>query len=76
MTPTPFTYPYGAMCAEALPIIKELGFRATFTCESRINRITRDAGCLYGLGRYLRPADSTSDAYFDRIFSAVEKAKK
>jgi hypothetical protein len=76
VTPTAFTYPYGAMCDEALPIIKALGFRATLTCESRVNRITRDAECLYGLGRYLRPADSASDAYFDRIFSAVEKAKK
>lgn len=76
VTPTTFTYPYGAMCAEALPIIKELGFRATFTCESRVNRITRDADCLYGLGRYLRPAGTSSTAYFDRIFAAVDKAKK
>lgn len=76
VTPTTFTYPYGAMCAEALPIIKELGFRATLTCESRVNRITRDADCLYSLGRYLRPAGVTSKAYFDRIFAAVDKAKK
>ncbi len=76
VTPTTFTYPYGAMCDEALPIIKELGFRATLTCESRVNRITRDAQSLYGLGRYLRPAAVTSEAYFDRIFTAVEKAKK
>lgn len=75
-TPTAFTYPYGAMCDEALPIIKELGFRATLTCEGRINRITRDADCLYGLGRYLRPSGTTSNAYFDRIFAAVDKAKK
>ena len=74
VNPTTFTYPYGAMCDEALPIIKELGFRATLTCESRVNRITRDADCLYGLGRYLRPAAITSEAYFDRIFTAVEKA--
>lgn len=76
VTPTTFTYPYGAMCDEALPIIKELGFRVTLTCESRVNRITRNANCLYGLGRYLRPAGITSKAYFDRIFTAVDKAKK
>ncbi len=76
VTPTTFTYPYGAMCDEALPIIKELGFRATLTCESRINRITRDADCLYGLGRYLRPAGVTSEAYFNRIFAAVDKANQ
>ena len=67
VTPTTFTYPYGAMCDEALPIIKELGFRATLTCESRINRITRDAECLYGLGRYLRPSGIDSDAYFAKL---------
>ena len=76
VTPTTFTYPYGAMCDEALPIIKSLGFRATFTCESRVNRITREADCLYGLGRYLRPSGTPSEAYFERIFAAVDKAKK
>ncbi len=76
VTPTTFTYPYGAMCDEALPIIKALGFRATLTCESRVNRITRDAACLYGLGRYLRPSAIASETYFDRIFTAVEKAKE
>lgn len=76
VTPTTFTYPYGAMCAEALPIIEQLRFRATLTCESRVNRITRDADCLYGLGRYLRPAGVTSKAYFDRLFAAVDKAKE
>ncbi len=76
VTPTTFTYPYGAMCDEALPIIKDLGFRATLTCESRINRITRDRECLYGLGRYLRPSGITGKAYFSKLFAAVEKAKK
>ncbi len=51
VTPTTFTYPYGGMCQEALPVIKALGFRATLSCESRVNRITRDAECRYALGR-------------------------
>lgn len=67
VTPTTFTYPYGAMCDEALPIIKDLGFRATLTCESRVNRITRDAECLYGLGRHLRPSGIDSAAYFAKM---------
>lgn len=75
VTPTAFTYPYGAMCDEALPIIEELGFRATLTCESRVNRVTRQADSLMGLGRYLRPDGTDSAAYFDRIFAAVDKAK-
>lgn len=76
VTPTAFTYPYGAMCDEALPIIKDLGFRATLTCESRVNRLTRDADCLYGLGRYLRPSGIASDAYFSKLFAAADKAIK
>lgn len=58
--PTTFTYPFGAMCEEALPVIEEMGFRATLTCESRINRITRSPDCLMGLGRYLRPSGKSS----------------
>lgn len=73
VTPTAFTYPYGAMCAEALPVLKELGFRATLTCESRINRVTRQADSLMGLGRYLRPSGEDSKTYFDRIFKQAEK---
>ena len=74
VTPTTFTYPYGAMCPEALPVIEEIGFRATLTCESRVNRITRDPACLMGLGRYLRPSGTSAAAYFSRIFAAVESA--
>ena len=76
VTPSAFTYPFGAMCDEALPIIEELGFRATLTCESRVNRVTRQADSLMGLGRYLRPDGTDSKTYFDRIFAAVDKAKK
>ena len=76
VTPTTFTYPYGAMCHEALSVIEQVGFRATLTCESRINRITDQAECLMGLGRYLRPSGTDSKTYFDRIFRSVEKAKK
>ena len=76
VTPSAFTYPFGAMCDEALPIIEELGFRATLTCESRVNRVTRQADSLMGLGRYLRPDGTDSKMYFDRIFAAVDKAKK
>lgn len=44
-TPTAFTYPYGAVSRESLPILRELGFQATLVCESHINAITRDPEC-------------------------------
>lgn len=73
--PNTFTYPYGAVCDEAKPVIRELGFRATLRCESRINRITSDPECLYDLGRYLRPAGTPSATYFNKIEAAVKAAQ-
>lgn len=66
-TPTAFTYPYGAVSRESLPILRELGFQATLVCESHINTITRDPECLYGLGRYLRPPKTSSAVFFEKI---------
>ena len=62
-----FVYPFGAISDASLPILKELGFQATLTCEEKINYITKDADCLYGLGRYLRPAGMSSEEYFKNI---------
>lgn len=73
-TPTTFTYPYGAMCEEARQVIRELGFRATLCCESRVNRITRQPSCLTELGRYLRPAGISTAAYMEKMDSARQKA--
>ena len=66
-TPTAFVYPFGAVSSESLPILKELGFQVTLICESHINAITRDPECLYGLGRYRRPAKTGSEAFFKKI---------
>lgn len=73
-TPTTFTYPYGAMCEDARQVIRELGFRATLCCESRVNRITRQPECLTELGRYLRPAGISTAAYMQKIDAARQKA--
>ena len=64
--PTTFTYPLGAVSRESLPILKDLGFRATLVCESRTNVITRDPDCLYSLGRYLRPSGPDAARYFTK----------
>ena len=71
-TPTAFTYPFGAVSKEALPILKELGFQATLVCESRINHITKSPECLFGLGRYLRPAGIESAAYFSKTVKLAD----
>ena len=65
--PTAFVYPFGIVSKESVPVVKKLGFRASMNCENRINVITRDPECLYGLGRFLRPAGIASGGYFRRI---------
>lgn len=41
-TPNTFTYPFGAISKDSLNIIKKLGFKASLSCESGINFISKD----------------------------------
>lgn len=68
ITPTAFVFPFGAISDSALPVVRQMGFRCYVTCESRMNRITRDPECLFGLGRTLRPPGTTSEAFFQKLF--------
>jgi hypothetical protein len=52
--PTAFTYPFGRISDESIPIIKKLGFKASLTCDYGINIITKDPEKLYGLKRIAR----------------------
>lgn len=65
--PNTFVYPFGAVCPEAVGIVKSYGFRASVTCQYKMNTITRNPDCLYGLGRYLRPTGISSEKYFEKI---------
>ena len=65
--PTAFIYPFGEVSKESLPVLKEIGFRASMTCEEKWNLITKDPGCLFGMGRFLRPEGLSSNAYFKKI---------
>ncbi len=54
--PTCFTYPFGGISNSSLDIIKELGFKASLSCEEGINKITKNPNSLYLLKRYNRPS--------------------
>ena len=56
VTPTCFTYPYGAVSEASQGVLEEMGFAASLSCEERTSVLTRDPACLWLLGRYLRPA--------------------
>jgi peptidoglycan/xylan/chitin deacetylase (PgdA/CDA1 family) len=66
-TPTAFIYPFGEVCGDSLPVIKSLGFKASMTCQYKMNYITKNPDCLYCMGRYLRPSGISSEKYFQKI---------
>ncbi len=66
-TPAAFTYPYGFVCRESVPVLKELGFVCSFTCCEQPNYIVQDSTCLYGLNRYNRSSSVTTEAFFERV---------
>lgn len=65
-TPTAFTYPFGILSKESFPVVRSIGFRASLTCEERVNDITRDPESLYLLGRFLRAPGESSAAFFTK----------
>ncbi|MBE7032242.1 MAG: polysaccharide deacetylase [Ruminococcaceae bacterium] len=61
-TPNTFTYPFGSVSNASFEIIRELGFKASLSCESGMNKISRDPECLYMLKRYLRTPKKSAEA--------------
>lgn len=56
-----FAYPYGSLEPLAEPILKRQGMLATLTSEEHVNRLSRDAGCLYLMGRLNRSGFLTTE---------------
>ncbi len=67
LTPIVFSYPYGYVCRESVPVLRELGFQCSFTCYERPNDIIQDPDCLFGLDRYNRSGLTTTEEFFERI---------
>lgn len=53
-TPLCFTYPFGSVSEASFPVLKEMGFRASLSCQEGMNYIERQPEDLYMLKRYLR----------------------
>lgn len=66
-SPVVFAYPYGFVCKESIPVLKELGFLCTFSCREQGNYIIRDSNCLYGLDRYNRSPNYSTEDFFARV---------
>ena len=67
LTPLVFTYPFGFISEESLPIIKKLGFLAALTCYERINYIDGSREQLYRLGRFNRSSALTTEQFMKKI---------
>lgn len=66
-TPKCFTYPFGGISNASLDIIKELGFKASLSCEQGINKLTKNPNSLYLLKRYNRPSYISTYNFFQKI---------
>ncbi len=71
-TPYLFTYPYGGISKESIGIIKNIGFKASFSCTSGINYITQKPECLFNLKRNNRPNGISSNVFFSKIFKKCQ----
>lgn len=65
--PIAFAYPFGIRNSLCRELLTEKGFRALFTCDERVNVISRDPGCLYELGRFNRPDGADRYELFRRM---------
>lgn len=65
--PIVFVYPFGMFYKNSCDILKSLGFKVTVGCEGKMNLITKDANCLYKLGRFIRSPNVFSYKYFKSI---------
>lgn len=64
--PAAFAYPYGSYCKESVEILARRGYEIQFTCEEKINRISRDEKVLL-LGRFNRAERTPRAEFFARL---------
>lgn len=69
--PNTLTYPFGSFSEETKEIIKEMGFLAILTCAEKLNSISYDTDWLYSLGRFNRPYNVSTEAFFKKILKNV-----
>lgn len=68
-TPTTYTYPFGMISDESTQYVKDLGFKASLSCEEGMNYLTGDPEELYRLKRFLRPQNKS----VEQILKKYEK---
>lgn len=59
-------YPFGTYDENTTEIIKDMDFKAAFTCTEKINHLTGNADELYDLCRFNRPHGISSENFFKK----------
>lgn len=65
--PDTMVFPFGAFSDETVEIVKEMGFKAVFTCREKLNYIKKGESSLYSLGRFNRAHGKSSEEFFKVI---------
>lgn len=71
--PLVFAYPFGCVSKESTDILKEIGFKMTFNCREKGNYITRDPDCLFGIFRYNRNGNYSTEEFMTKITQTIDK---
>jgi peptidoglycan/xylan/chitin deacetylase (PgdA/CDA1 family) len=62
-----FAYPYGMVCQESIPVLRENGIYITLTCWELPNYISHETDCLYNLGRYNRSGKYSTEEFMEKV---------
>lgn len=68
VVPNTFTYPYGFVSKDSIPILKEMGFKATLSCDEGVNIIDKNkSDILFSLKRENRPHGISPTSFFRKF---------
>ena len=62
-----YAYPFGNFNNESNRVLRKMGFLMSFSCIEGINRIERNADCLYLLKRFNRDGRLSSEEFFAKL---------
>lgn len=74
--PLAFTYPFGSVCKDAEPILRDMGFLALLTCNEGVNMLSGDKEELFSLKRYNRPYGIDRVKFFSSKLLIIDKSKQ
>lgn len=75
-TPTTFTYPFGSVSKDSVPILKKMGFKASLSCKFGINLIEKDPEKLFGLKRICRPHGVSLEKSIQKAMKTIKSKKE